>query len=173
MAEATPDPTPTPEGAGADTGPKSDPPKEPAKVPDEAYVKALRKEAAENRKALEAATARLRELEDRDKSDLEKAAQRATESERRATEAEAKLLRVQIAAEKNMPASAVALLTGTTREEIEASAASLAAYAQDLEKKAPGFDGGARRDPPPAEKKPELAHNDWLLAALGRAPSSS
>jgi len=173
VAEATPAADAKPdEPAAPDTGPK--PEKEPTpalketKVPDEAYVKSLRKEAADSRKALEAANTRLRELEDRDKSEIEKATARATESERRAVEAEAKILRLQVAAERRFKASAVELLSGTTREEIEASADRLAAFAKDNETPAPGFDGGARQTPAET-KSPELAHNDWLMRALGRS----
>lgn len=112
---------------------------------------------------------RLREFEDRDKTEQEKVTARAAESERRAVEAEAKLLRVEVAAERSMAASAVHLLAGSTREEIEASADRLAAFVKDHEKSAPGFDGGARQTP--AETKPpEQAHNDWLMRALGRVP---
>lgn len=113
--------------------------------------------------------ARLREFEDRDKSESEKLAQRVSESERRAVEAEAHLLRLEVAAERKMPASAVSLLHGTTREDIEAAADALAAYSKDNEKAAPGFDGGVRTTP--AESKPpEQAHNEWLMRALGRSP---
>jgi hypothetical protein len=114
---------------------------------------------------------RLRELEDRDKSESEKLASRASESERRATEAEAQLLRLEVAAARKMNAEDVPLLHGTNREEIEASADQLAAFAKRSEKAAPGFDGGARREQPDASKKPEDAHAEWLMAALGRTPS--
>lgn len=172
MAEATSTESAKSEDPNAGQGEKPTETAPEKKVPDEAYVKALRKEAADNRKALEAATTRLREIEDRDKSESEKLTQRAAESDRRAVEAEAKLLRVEIAAERKMPARAVALLHGTTREEIEASADELAALLKETEKATPGFDGGARREQPPESKKPELAHNDWLLQALGRSSPS-
>lgn len=171
MAEATPAAAVEPvEPATTDTGPKPEPPAPTeTKVPDDAYVKTLRKEAADNRKALEAANSRLREIEDRDKSEAEKATERAAESDRRAIEAEAKLLRLEVAATRQFRASAVDLLTGTTREEIEASADRLAAVLKDNETPAPGFDGGARQTPAET-KSPEAAHNDWLMRAFGRAP---
>jgi hypothetical protein len=139
----------------------------PAKTFDEAYVKQLRSEAATNRKRLADAEARLRDFEDRDKTETEKLTARAAESEARAVEAEAKLLRLAVAAERKMPASAVALLHGTTRDEIEASAEALAEFAKDTEKPAPTFDGGARTTPEET-KPPERAHNDFLLRAMGR-----
>lgn len=149
----------------ATDGPKPEPPKEPAKVPDDTYVKSLRKEAAETRKRLEAANARLQEIENEGKSESEKLQARAAESERRASEAEAKLLRVEVAASRNFQASAIPLLGGTTREEIEASADALAAFVKDNETTHPGFDGGARQTPE-ATKTPEEAHNDWLMRAI-------
>lgn len=112
---------------------------------------------------------RLRELEDRDKTDSERLASRATESERRAVEAEARLLRLEVAAERKMKASAVGLLHGTTREEIEASADALIEYATDNVKSPAGFDGGARIVPP-QEKPPDQAHAELVLGLLGRTP---
>lgn len=171
MDESTPTDATTPDEPAVADGPKPEPEKAQStpKVPDADYVKALRKEAADNRKALEAASARLREIEDRDKSETEKATARAAESERRAVEAEAKLLRVEVAAKRNFKASAVPLLHGTTREEIEESADALEAFAKANEPTEPGYDGGARKTP--AETKtPEEAHSDLLLRALGRTP---
>lgn len=170
MAEATPAADAKPEEPGAPEGPKPEKTEPTPKVPDDAYVKSLRKEASESRKQLETANAKLRELEDRDKSESEKLTQRAAESERRAVEAEARLLRVEIAAERKMAATAVGLLTGATREEIEASADRLAAFAKENEKAPPNFDGGARRDQPAESQTAEEAHNDWLMRALGRTP---
>ena len=172
-AAAAPDPK-----ADAGEGPKPEPTTKPApakpdegaaKVPDEAYVKSLRKEAAGYRKQLDEANARLKALEDRDKSELERASEKAAASERRAVEAEAQLVRVEVAASRNMPATAVPLLTGTTREEIEATADALQAFAKANEKAPPSFDGGARQTPE-ATQSPEAAHNDFLLKALGLKP---
>lgn len=155
-------------------GPKSEPRE--SKVPDEAYVKSLRKEAAENRKAREAAEARAAELEDRDRSDLEKAqrkiaetTKRAAEAEERAQAAEAHFIRQEVAVSRDFKASALPLLHGTTREEIEASADALIAWAKDNEKLPLGFDGGVRVTPADP-KTPEEAHNDFLIGILGRNP---
>lgn len=147
-----------------------------SKVPDEAYVKSLRHEAADNRKALEAANAKLAELEDRDRSDLEKAQRKIADAQKRVDEAvtraeraEAYVVRQQVAVERDFKASAVPLLHGTTREEIEASADALVAWAKDNEKQPLGFDGGARVTPPDP-KSPEEAHNAFLMGILGRSP---
>jgi len=167
--ESTPTDAVEPVEPATTDGPKPEPEKTPAKVPDESYVKALRKEASETRKRLEAATARLQEIENEGKSESEKLQARAAESERRASEAEAKLLRVEVAASRNFQAAAIPLLGGVTREEIEASADALEAFVKANETTAPGFDGGARQTPE-ATKTPEEAHNQLLLRALGRVP---
>jgi hypothetical protein len=153
------EPTPTPVTGDGDT---------------DGLQTALKSERAARKTAEKAARdleARLSELEDRDKTEGEKLASRVAESDRRAAEAEAQLLRLEVAATRRLSAEDVPLLHGTTRDEIEASADRLAAFAKRHEKTTPGFDGGARRDQPPESKPPEVAHSDWLMAALGRAPN--
>jgi chromosome segregation ATPase len=77
-----------------------------------AALRKANKEAEENRR-------KLKELEDRDKSDSEKLSERVAAAERRAEEAEAKALRFEIAIEKGVKAR---WLSGSTREELEAAA---------------------------------------------------
>ena len=78
-------------------------------------------------------------LQEAAKSDLEKANERAEKAERLAAEATTKALRSEIAQAKGVPA---ALLTGSTEDELNASADALIA-----------FRGGAPKPPaaPPAE----------------------
>lgn len=73
------------------------------------------KENAEARK-------RLDEIEAASKTEAEKSAERLAAETSRADAAEANLLRFQVAADKGIPAKAIKLLTGASREEIEASA---------------------------------------------------
>jgi|GEM_PF-5401976 len=73
-------------------------------------------------KELEPASARLKELEDADKSELERASERAADAEKRATDAEARALRLEVAAEKGLTAAQARRLVGATREEMEADA---------------------------------------------------
>lgn len=80
-----------------------------------------RKHEAQSKQNAKAA-ARLKELEDANKSDLEKAQAASQESDRRAQAAEAKAERYEVALEKNVPSNLMKFLTGETREEIEASA---------------------------------------------------
>lgn len=137
---------------------------------DEEYVKTLRRSEASARTKLKSAEARMQELEDRDKSEAEKLAARVTESERRASEAEAKLLRFEIAKARNLSQDAVDFLKGSTREELEESADALSRFIETNTKTtAATFDGGARQTPAET-KSPEQAHNDLLLRAIGVKP---
>lgn len=104
------------------------PPEGEAKTFDAAYVSKLRTEAAEWRvKAQEgkAATTKLAELEESQKSEAQKLADRLAAAEQRATAAESKAERSRIAAEKGVPAD---LLVGDTTEALEAFADSLLAF---------------------------------------------
>jgi hypothetical protein len=156
----------TPEaGEGSKPEPKAEP-----KTFDEAYVKQLRREAAESRKALGEATTRLQAFEERDKTEGEKLAARVSESEKRASAAESRALRYEIAAAHGLDLDAANFLSGDSREEIEERAKALTKLLEDKSKPATGsFDGGARERP---EEKPDpvKAHNALLLGAMGRTP---
>lgn len=82
----------------------------------------------------------LKEYEDRDKSELQKALERAEAAEKQAAEATFSALRTKVAAAKGVPASS---LTGTTEDELTASADELIAW-RDQNKPA---------TPPPAPKR--------------------
>ena len=83
---------------------------------------------AERRKAREAArerdalATRLKEFEDRDKSEGEKVAERLTAAETRAAQAEARAARLDVAFEKGLTPAQAKRLVGNTREELEADA---------------------------------------------------
>jgi membrane-associated HD superfamily phosphohydrolase len=81
--------------------------------------KALSRKNESRAKENEAASKRLAEIEQEKLSEQEKLTQRAEAAEKRAAELEASVLRNTIAAEKGVPAK---LLTGTTEEELRASA---------------------------------------------------
>lgn len=81
------------------------------------------KRAAEKRAAdLEA---RLKEFEDRDKTESTRAIERAEAAEKVAAAAEARALRLEIAAEKGLTPAQAKRLVGETRDELEADAAEL------------------------------------------------
>lgn len=115
------------------------------RVFDEAYVKKLRDEAAGSRTRAKDLEQRLKEYEDRDKTDAQKAAEKLAENEKRAAAAEAKLLRFEIAAAKGLPPKWASRLTGSTKEELEADAAELL---KELGPDRPSFDGGPRQTVP-------------------------
>ena len=143
------------------------PGQEPDKTFDEKYVRGLRREAAEARKRATEAEDKLKELEDRDKTESERLGEKVAETELRAKEAELKVMRFEVAADRGLEMKAAAFLTGTTREELETRADELVELLADKPKKTPSLDGGARKT---AEKRgtPEEEHNELLLRALGR-----
>lgn len=78
------------------------------------------KRAAERRAAeLEA---RLKEFEDRDKSESARAIERAEAAEKAAAAAEARALRLEVASEKGLTPAQAKRLVGESREELEADA---------------------------------------------------
>jgi hypothetical protein len=134
---------------------------------DEDYVKTLRAENAAHRKKAQEAIERLEALEERDKTEAEKAAAKATKEAQRAEAAEAKLTRYEVAAEKGLPSDTLDLLSGSTREELEAKADRILELVKSRteSEKEPDFDGGAR-EPAPDPLPPEQQHNVDIAAAL-------
>lgn len=108
------------------TEPEKDSPKDPApaqdgpiQLPDDhPMVRALKKANEE------AAAARLKvkEFEDKDKSDGEKLTERITAAEKRANDAEAKAMRLEVASAKGLTPAQAKRLVGATQEELEADA---------------------------------------------------
>ena len=120
--------------------------------------------------ARKAAEAKVQEFEEKDKSELEKLTGKLTKAETKAAEAESKLLRFTVAAEKQIPAEAVDLLQGTTREDLEANADKILELvkSRNANEEKPDFDGGAREPAPDAD--PEKQHNNDVLKLLGLQP---
>jgi len=125
MPEAKNDQTP------ADGDPKPGP-KTPAehftRPDDEAGKKALDEERKARRDAERAVAelqGKLKELDDKDKSETEKLADRLAAAEKRADEADARVIRAEVAAAKGLTPAQAKRLTGSTREELEADAAEL------------------------------------------------
>lgn len=71
---------------------------------------------------LKAKAAKLDEYEAASKSDLEKAAEKAAAAEKRAEQAELKLLRYEVAFDKGLTPAQAKRLVGSSREELEADA---------------------------------------------------
>lgn len=149
--------------------PKEEAPKPKAEEPktfDADYVKQLRTENAQARKARQDLEAKLNEYEERDKSELEKLTGKITKAEGRADAAEAKLLRYAVAQEKEVPAKLVPLLTASTREDLESQADLILENAKPA---SPDFDGGAR-ETAPEPKTPEQAHSELIATLFGGGP---
>ena len=77
------------------------------------------------REQLAAANARIKEFEDRDKTDAEKASERIASLEKSNTSNAAKALRYEVAVDKQLPKALAERLQGSTREELESDADSL------------------------------------------------
>jgi NADPH-dependent glutamate synthase beta subunit-like oxidoreductase len=137
------------------------------KVFDEAYVKELRAEAAKNRKVAQEAQAKVEEFESANQSELEKLTGKLTKEEAARKAAETRLLRFEVAAEKEVPADALDFLVGDTREELEAKADKLLELVKSRNEtnSQPDFDGGPR-EPTDDPKPPDQAHNDFITKLL-------
>jgi len=126
----------------------------------EKALEAFKVRAREAEKQTKDLAAKVKKYEDRDKSESDKAAEKAAEAEKRATNAETKLMRVEIAAAKGLDPDMAARLVGDTREELEADAT---AFAKKIKAPTPGFDGGAR------SAAPDLDVDAGIRRMAGRA----
>ena len=88
--------------------------------------RAARKAAEDEQKKL---AARLKEIEDRDKSEAEKAAERLAEAEARAVEVEARATRAEVAAATSVPVEILAGPKSSSAEDITAFAELVIAHA--------------------------------------------
>lgn len=141
----------TDQGTQTDQGQQATAPQDPKpEIPAEvaAALKKANKEA-------ETLRLRLKEIEDRDKSEAQKLADRLAEADRRAADAEAKALRAEVAAAKGVPAR---FLTGATQDELEASADE---FLTEVDKRAKGrtvdVGQGARHT-----AQVPIDGNDWM-----------
>lgn len=134
---------------------------------DQAYVKSLRAEAAKHRKEAAAAKSRLQEIEDAEKTELEKLSDRLSRTEKSEAEARTQLLRYEVAAEKAVPPDLVTLLNGDSRESLEAQADLIVSRVTEARAEAtPSFDGGPR-EATPEPVDPDQAHNSLIAQLLG------
>jgi hypothetical protein len=149
------------------------PESKPSKTFDADYVKQLRAEAARYRTEAQEAKSRVEEFESANQSELEKLTGKLNKEAEARKAAETSLLRFQVAADKQIPSDALDLLTGNTREELEAKADKLLELTQNRNEPTPDpdFDGGAR-EPAPDPKTPEEQANDTFLGLLGLKPSN-
>jgi hypothetical protein len=90
---------------------------------------------------IKAKAAKYAELEEANKTEAQKTADRLAAAEKRASELEAKALRSEVAAAKGVPS---ALLTGSTQEELEAAADALIAFRGEQKPAGPSSSSLAR-----------------------------
>lgn len=99
---------------------------------------------------------RLDELEEANKTELQKALERADAAEKAAETAEAARLRASIAARHGVPE---ALLTGSTEEQLEAAATALLSF-KGTTPSAPSSDGQGRTGDPVSNSVKQLTRED-------------
>ena len=110
---------------------------------------AAEKTATSAAKERDRLAARLQELEDRDKTEAQRLADRAQAAETEAEKARTKLLRFEVASSKKLPASWANRLQGSTKEELEADAEALLKDLKDQQQRqSPNYDGGVRKPTP-------------------------
>lgn len=122
-------------------------------------------------KELEPLAAKAKELEDADKTETERLTERASAAEKRALEAEVRVLRMEVAAEKGLTPAQAKRLVGSSKEELEEDADDLLTtfpVAEKTKARVPGRPrevgrGGGDPDEPPEEKDPSK-----LAAAIPR-----
>lgn len=113
--------------------------------------------------------ARLKEIEDAQKTETEKLAERLAEAERRAQEAEIARARLLAAATHNIPATLLERLAGTTEEEINEAAEVLATEIEaEVERRLTAMQP-AKPEPEP-EPEPSRAHRPVESLRPGAMP---
>lgn len=129
-----------------------------------------RKHEAQAKKNADAAR-RLAEIEDANKSEIQKAADKAAEAEKRAEQAEAKALRFEVATDKGVPKHLHRFLTGTTQEELEEQADALLEAVNDGNGDTPRAGGRPReamRSGAASDDDPDPTDMNALLRAAVR-----
>lgn len=115
------------------------------------------KENLASAKANEGAAKRLAEIEESQKTEAQKAQEALEQAQRELAETRLQAARAEVAAEKGVPAS---LLSGSTREELEAAADALIAFkgAQEPQRLVVPNEGKSPQGPIGAEKDLEFAN---------------
>lgn len=123
------------------------------------YIRHLRGENAGYRTERNELRQFKQEVEDRDKTDTQKANERAERAEARAAELEAQTLRAEIAAEKGLSLKQAKRLAGATREELEKDADELLAEF--------GGNGNGGGQSPQGGQQQQGQGRDWGQGARG------
>jgi hypothetical protein len=150
MSDTTPE---TPETPAAETAPA---PSEPIRLPDDHPLLKTLATLREENKGLKSKAGRLDEIEEAQKTELQKAQERADAAERRASDAEAARLKSATAAKHGVPEE---LLAGATSEELEASAQRLLAF-KGVPPTAPSTEAQGKRGEPIGSGVKQLTRED-------------
>lgn len=156
--DSTDDSTDDTETNDADTSSDDKPDKGAAQADADKWKTYARKHEREAKAALK----RLKELEDADKTEVQKATDKLTDAEKRAESAELRALRLEVAASKGLTPGQAKRLVGTTQEDLEADADELleSFKPDDKSSKGPGgkprenLRGGNEPDEEPEETDP-------------------
>lgn len=167
------------EQPAADPGTAGTPDPTPDAELGEGGKKALDAERAARKAAQKAASdalAKVKEYEDRDKSELERLAEQAAQAKAEADNARVEMMRLKIAANSKLPEEFHEFLTGTDEETVSAQAQKLAAAMVTPEGRTPAPDPsqGARANSGPAQltredlagKPPEWIEEQLLAGRL-------
>lgn len=119
---------------------------EPDHKAEAAKWKALARKHEGNAKKNADAAKRLKEIEDKDKSESDRLKEATATERARADAAEAKALRFEVALAKSVPSNLMKFLTGDTQEEIEASADELLAAIGSDKGNGSGTDSGKPKE---------------------------
>ncbi len=151
MSETTtPDPAPAetaPQTAAASTDPAPTPKPDDLGDPGKKALAAERSARRAAEKAAADALAKVKEFEDRDKTELEKLTDQISKAKAEADQARAEALRLKVAAESGLPADLHEFLVGNDEEELRAKAQKLmaaTAAATDPRRPAPDPTQGAK-----------------------------
>lgn len=141
-------------GAPAEAAPAKREPEVPPEV---------KRALAKANKEAETLRLKLKEYEDRDKTEAQKLAERAAAFEKQAAEAQTELMRYRVAADKKLPAELAARLRGSTPEEMAADADELLTLLNaQQQRQTPNYDGGVRQSARPTSM------NDLIRQTAGR-----
>lgn len=143
-----------------DTPPADAPPADTDWVAEANKWKALSRKHEDQSKANADKAKQFDEITEANKTAIDKAVDRAAKAEARAAEVEVRALRAEVAADKGVPAD---LLSGSTQEELEASADKLLAFRGKAA--SPDFGAGARGGDAGKVKQMTQSELDQLSAA--------
>lgn len=163
-----PEPTPTP-GADAPTAPEGATPDEPLGEAGLAALKSEREARAAAEKQAKEALAKVKEFEDAQKTEAEKAAERLAEIERENAQLKTAQTRAEVAATKGVPIDLVAGPASNSAEDIAKFADALLAFKGEAQPPKLHIPGITQAPAGPAGPATDFA--EFLTTQLGQKPA--